>query len=84
MLVKKKTVCGKFEETHGVRVLIGPKTGSTGRRDAKPELLRKLGCSREEFVPYKSAGISRGDCEKNSVNYQTRQAGPVDNRSSIN
>ena len=41
MLEKMKTVRGKFEQTHGIRVLICKKAGSSVRRDAKPEPLRK-------------------------------------------
>ena len=70
MLEKMKTVCGKFEETHGIRVLICPKAGTSVRRDAKHVQLRKLGCSREECLPCKSADSSGGDCEKNSVTYK--------------
>ena len=70
MLEKMQTVCGKFEETHGIRVMICPKAGASVRRDAKPEPLRKLGCSRKECLPCKSADNSGGDCEKNSVTYK--------------
>ena len=70
MLEKMKTVCGKFEQTHGIRVLICQKALSSVKRDAKPEPLRKLGYNREECLPCKSADNSGGDCEKNSVTYK--------------
>ena len=64
-----RSVCTKFEATHGIRVHVCPRAGKSVTTDAKPEPLRKLGCGRLECLPCQSSGRTKGDCEKNSVTY---------------
>ena len=64
-----RSVCTKFEETHGMRVQVCPRAGKSVKTDAKPEPLRKLGCGRLECLPCQSSGRKKGDCENNSVTY---------------
>ena len=71
MLKKMKTVCTKFEESHGIRVQVCPRAGKSVSTDAKPEPLRKLGCRREDCLPCQSPGRVKGDCEKNPVTYKS-------------
>ena len=69
MLDKMRSVCSKFEESHGIRVQVCPRAGKSVKLDAKPEPLRKLGCERQDCLPCQSSGSRKGDCEKNSITY---------------
>jgi hypothetical protein len=70
MLDKLKTVCEKFEKDNGIKVKVCPRAGRSVKTDAKAEPLRKLGCDREDCLPCRSPGRTKGDCEKNSVTYK--------------
>ena len=39
MLDKMRSVCSKFEESHGIRVQVYPRAGKSVKLDAKPEPL---------------------------------------------
>ena len=70
MLENIKKICTKFEESHGIKVQVCPRAGISVSTDAKPEPLKKLGCRREDCLPYQSPGRVKGDCEKNSETFK--------------
>ena len=82
MIKQMEAECSKFKMLHGIRVQVRHKTGQTVRTDAKTEPLRKTGCDRDDCLPCQSPSNRKGDCEKNSVNYQiTCETCPKDGKS---